>query len=1062
MTELRVSRCHPWADLLYGWPDPWAAWTSRGGGNSSRRRVGAADSPERPLWRSARVLTAFTEVVVPRHTCLRTGIGLLCVAGALAGSSRTASAQGRTVTGRVTDGETKEPLPAVTIIIRGTLRGTNTKENGTYSINLPTAATTLTFRRIGYKATDHVVPADQTTADVTLARDVLRLEESIVTGQATVVSRQSAANDVSTVDAQEINRVPAQTPELALQGKIAGADIQENSGAPGGGMQVRLRGTSTIIGNSDPLYVVDGVIISNANIAAGTNAVTAAESITQGISGGGIASREDNPSNRLADLDPNDIENIEVLKGASASAIYGSKASNGVVLITTKRGQTGAPEFRFGQKFGASKDSRQLGSRLFDSASAVATWGPNAAPFFAGGTGQAFNHEAQLAGRSPLSYQSTASLSGGSENTRYYSSGIVEHDGGIIQNTYFDKQALNVNLNQVLGQRFELGFGSAFSHSGDGRGLTNNDNTTTSFYTALPSTPSFVNLQERPDGSWPVNPFAPSNPLQTAALLTNVESINRFIGSGRGTIHLLTSDRNTLNFLMNGGIDYFNQLNSLYSPPSLQFEQIYHTDGTSVLSNSESLNSNINANLVDIFTPSSGAFTATSQVGIEQETRYINTGRTLARVLAPGLSNVDRGTQVSVAQLRQNVVDKGIFLQEEFQTLGQRLLVTLGGRADQSSDNASPTHLNYYPKASASYRLTKGIAFIDDAKLRAAFGESGNEPLYGQKFGELNAANYTGLPTSQILGSIAAPDLRPERTQEFETGFDLTMFHGKATLGVTGYQKNISDLLLQRGLPPSTGYILEFLNGGTMRTRGLEVETQVAAVQRRDLQWTINANFSKDASIVTALPVSPFTPAGFPPEFGGFFIQQGKSPTQIVGNVTTASGTTPTGTIGDANPDYRVGLGSNLTYHRAHLYFLFNWQHHGDDINLTQLLYDFTGNSADWAKVVNTPGGPKPLGGYRVTSWLSNTATIVQDASFIKLRELSLSYDLPQSLLANLGNRVRSASLTAEGRNLITWTKYQGLDPEVSNFGNQAVARNVDVAPFPPSRTFWFGINLGF
>jgi len=987
---------------------------------------------------------------------------VLCAASALALSAGRAAAQARTVTGKVIDAESKEPLPAVTIIIKGTLRGTSTKENGTYSISLPAAAATLTFRRIGYKATDHVVAADQSTGDVALDRDVLRLEESIVTGQATVVSRQSAANDVSTVSSQEINQVPAQTPELALQGKIAGADIQENSGAPGGGMQVRLRGTSTIIGNSDPLYVVDGVIISNANIPAGTNAVTAAESITQGISGGGIASREDNPSNRLADLDPNDIENIEVLKGASASAIYGSKASNGVVLITTKRGQTGAPEFRFGQKFGTVHDSRQLGSRLFDSTTAVGNWGPNAAQFFPGGVGQTFNHESELAGRTPLNYQSTASLSGGSENTRYYSSGIVEHDGGIIANTFFDKQAVNVNLNQVLGQRFEIGFGSAFSHTGDGRGLTNNDNTTTSFYTALPSTPSFVNLQERPDGTWPINPFAPSNPLQTAALLTNVEAINRFIGSGRGTVHLLTSDRNTLNFLMSGGIDYFNQLNSLFSPPSLQFEQIYGTDGTSVLSNSESLNSNVNAALVDIYTPSGGAFTATSQLGVTQETRYINTGRTLARVLSPGLSNIDRGTQVSVAQTRQNVVDKGLFLQEEFQTLNQRLLVTLGGRTDASSNNSSPTHLYFYPKASASYRITDGFAFVDNVKLRAAFGESGNQPLYGQKFGELNAANYNGSPTLQIAGALAAPDLRPERTQEVEAGFDMTLFQSKATLSVTGYQKNINDLLLQRGLPPSTGYTLEFLNGGAMRTRGIEVETQIVAFQRRDLQWTFNANFAKDASIITSLPVSPFTPAGFPPEFGGFFIENGKSPTQIVGNVTTASGTVPTGTIGDANPDYRVGLGSNFTFHRAHLYFLFNYQHHGDDINLTQLLYDFTGNTADWARVVQTKSGPMPLGAYRVSNWFTNTNQIVQDASFIKLREVSLSYDLPASLIANLGNRVKSASLTAEGRNLVTWTKYQGLDPEVSNFGNQAVARNVDVAPFPPSRTFWFGINLGF
>ncbi len=992
------------------------------------------------------------------HASVRVGIGTLWVAALLAVSAGQLAAQSRTVTGKVTDAETKEALPSVTVIIKGTLRGTSTKENGTYSITVPAGATTLTFRRIGYKATDHAIDASQTTGDVALDRDVLRLEESIVTGQATVVSRQSAANNVSTVDATEISRVPAETPELALQGKIAGADIQENSGAPGGGMQVRLRGTSTIIGNSEPLYVVDGVIISNEAVSAGTNAITAAASAS------GIASNEDNPSNRLADLDPNDIESIEVLKGASASAIYGSKASNGVVLITTKRGQTGTTKFDFGQKFGASSDSRQLGSRTFDSASAVATWGPSAAKYFPNGQGTTYNHETELAGHSPLSYQSTASLSGGTENTRYYSSGIVEHDGGIIQNTFFDKQALNVNLSQVLSKTFEVNFGSTYSHTADGRGLTNNDNTTTSFYTALPATPNFVNLQQLPDGTWPNNPFAPSNPLQTAALLANDEAVNRFIGRGGATAHLLANDQNTLNLLLTGGIDYFNQLNSLYSPPTLQYEQVYGTDGTSVLGNTENFNSNINLSGVDTYTPAGGAFTATSQIGVTQETHDINTSRTLARVLSPGEANINEGTQTSVEQLRQNVVDKGIFLQEEFQTLNQHLLVTLGGRADESSDNADPTKLYFYPKASASYRIEKGVSFIDNVKLRAAFGESGNEPLYGQKFGELVANNIAGLPSSQIQGALAANNLGPERTQEFETGFDMTLFHSKATLSVTGYQKNISDLLLQRGLPPSMGYTLEYQNGGTMRTRGLEVETSVVPIQRRDFSWTINANWSKDASIVTSLPVSPFSPAGFPPEFGGFFIQQGKSPTQIVGNVVEPNGSiNPIGTIGDVNPDFRMGLGSNLSYHRAHLYFLFNWQHHGDDINLTELLYDFTGNTLDYGKMVNTPSGPMELGAWRVTQWVNgNTNIYVQDASFIKLRELSLSYDIPDRLLGGLQNRVHSASIVAEGRNLITWTKYQGLDPEVSNFGNEAIARNVDVAPFPPSRQFWLGLNLGF
>jgi TonB-dependent SusC/RagA subfamily outer membrane receptor len=271
------------------------------------------------------------------------------------------------------------------------------------------------------------------------------------------------------VSADELTHVQAQTLEQSLQGKVAGADIQANSGAPGGGYQVRLRGISSIIGASDPLFVVDGVIISNAAIAGGQNSITKA---TSGAAGGtGIASNQDNPSNRLADLDPNDIESIEVLKGASASAIYGSKASQGVVLITTKRGRAGKPQFRATQRFGFSSLSNEIGARTFPTlASAEAAFGSRAAAYYKPGV--TYDHEQELAGHEPLSWQTTASVSGGNDNTQYYTSGILEHDGGIIQNTYFDKQAVILNVDQAVGSRINLGLGTTFSHSADGRGIT--------------------------------------------------------------------------------------------------------------------------------------------------------------------------------------------------------------------------------------------------------------------------------------------------------------------------------------------------------------------------------------------------------------------------------------------------------------------------------------------------------------------------------------------------------------------------------------------------------------
>ena len=390
------------------------------------------------------------------------------------------------------------------------------------------------------------------------------------------------------------------------------------------------------------------------------------------------------------------------------------------------------------------------------------------------------------------------------------------------------------------------------------------------------------------------------------------------------------------------------------------------------------------------------------------------------------------------------------------------MLLTAGFTADRSSNNADVHTLYFYPKASASYRLPVKSSVLDEVKFRAAVGESGNEPLYGQKFGEFISNNYAGIASQQVGGTVAAPNLRPERDLEVEGGADLTFFHGMATLSITGYQKRVTDLLLQRSLTPSVGDTTEFLNGGVLRTRGIEVAASIAAVQAKNFQWQITANFAKDASIVESLPVAPFSPGGFPLTFGEFEIQQGASPTQIIGNVTHSDGSVGIQKIGDANPDYRVGLGNTLTYKRAHLYFLFSAQKGGDDINLTQLLYDLAQNSPDYAQPIHVADTVAMKGAYRVQQWPTHTAVYVQDASFIKLREVTLSYDIPMRYLGPIGRAFDNASVSFSGRNLLTITHYQGFDPEVSNFGNQNIARNVDVAPFPPSRIFWFGLNLGF
>jgi TonB-dependent SusC/RagA subfamily outer membrane receptor len=256
------------------------------------------------------------------------------------------TAQTRTLRGTVVDTATGTPIQAANVGVRGTSIGTTTGPDGSFSLGIPTGTTTLLVRRFGYRFRTIVVQPGETEIRVALASDPLQLDEVVVTGQATAVERRNLPNAVATVNAEDVARVSAQSFEHALQGKIPGAVIQTNSGAPGGGVQVRMRGVTSINAQSEPLYVVDGVFVSNVAIPSNQNAITNA------AGGSNPALTQDAQVNRVADLNPSDIETVEVLKGASASAIYGSRASNGVVLITTKRGRSGAANVRMTQRFG--------------------------------------------------------------------------------------------------------------------------------------------------------------------------------------------------------------------------------------------------------------------------------------------------------------------------------------------------------------------------------------------------------------------------------------------------------------------------------------------------------------------------------------------------------------------------------------------------------------------------------------------------------------------------------------------------------------------------------------
>ncbi|CAN5236076.1 SusC/RagA family TonB-linked outer membrane protein [soil metagenome] len=967
-------------------------------------------------------------------------------------------AQVRTITGTVSDSISGSGIGDARVSVRATALVVSTAPDGRFSISgVPAGEVTLAVRRIGYRPADVRVPADQQDVRVGLSRDRLQLAEVVITGQATSVARQNLANAVATVSGEDLAIVSAQSLEHALQGKVPGAMIQANSGAPGGGVQVRMRGVTSINAASEPLYVVDGVVVSNVAIPSNQNAVTRA------AGGSNPSLTQDAQVNRIADINPNDIENIEVLKGASAAAIYGSRASNGVVIITTRRGRAGAPQLNVTQRVGFHKISNTLGSRTFNSAAeAEAADYANAASFFQPGV--VYDQERELAGRTPLSAETSANFSGGNDNTRYFVSGLWQDEGGIIANTGFEKQSLRANIEQDIGDRLDISLNTNVIRTLAQRGLTNNDNNNVSFWMVFPFTPSFVDLRQRADGTFPNNPYIFSNPLETAALMTNDETVWRSIVSGRATFAAITRPNYTLQLVGRAGADRFNQENVLLFPPDLQFEPLDDGEpGTSLLSNSNNLDLGGGASAVLTLRPESGRFSSTFSTGLTAASRDLRIARTVSRNLVGGIGITSAGTNIQILERKQRVEDFGLFAQEELLLLGERLLLTAGVSADRSSVNGDPDKYYVYPKFAGSYRFEHPFRSVDALKVRLAYGQSGNQPLFGQKFTPLTATqNITGLPALVVESTVGSPSLRPENQRELEGGVDLILASERASVEITGFRKDVTELLLQRTLAPSSGFATEIFNGGRLRTTGMEIGTALMPIQGPDLEWLVRVSYASTRSTIVELPVPTFATGGFGTALGSFRIEQGASPTQIVGNDSLPDGSRIVRKVGDANPDFMMSFSNSITLRRFRVYGLLDWQSGGSIINLTKFLYDLGQNTADYADPITVGGVATTKGAHRLAVFGKQTAVYVEDASFVKLREVTLSYELPAGFVSRLGGRARTAHISLSGRNLLTFTDYTGLDPEVSNFGNQQIARNIDVAPFPPSRSFWFSASLGF
>ncbi|MCA2991005.1 SusC/RagA family TonB-linked outer membrane protein [Gemmatimonas sp.] len=1008
---------------------------------------------------------------------------LLAAVALVAAVPFSAHAQTRDVTGKVTMTGTGTPLPDITVGIVGQQVGVRTNERGEYRIRVPQGEVSLLARGLGYKRQTIRLAANENTANFTLEKDVLQLEGVTVTGQATTVDRRVAATAVATVNAAELNRVPARSLEGNLAGKVAGARISDNSGAPGGGAQIQIRGATSVLGQGDPLFVVDGVIISNAGISSGASAITRASGTT--------GSNQDQVVNRLADLNPNDIESIEVLKSAAATAIYGSRATNGVVVVTTKKGASGQTRWNFTQRVGTQQLMRSLGHRQFATLDDVL-------PFAGGPVGEAaaraactpnctmYDWQKELYGRTDPSYETLLSASGGSGNTRYFASLNDRQESGIMINTGARRTGGRINLDQTINSKLTASMGLDVTRNFLQRGFGNNNNAGVSPTYTFGYTPAIVDLNKKlENGRYPLMPFdgggsGTANPFEVLRAIQSDESVFRQAGNLRLNYSAYSSAKHSVQVSTLMGYDRFQQEGVQYSPNFLQFEPADGFLGTAGQNNVSSLQTNAGVNAVWTWTPGGSLFTSfTTSVGGTYERQKQEIYRIRGRGLLPTRRTAAGAQDVATEDTRTEFRDQSYYVNEQALLFSEKLALNAGFRADRSSANGDREQYYLFPKFSGSYRFVNPLTSkIDEIKVRGAWGQSGNRPRFGDRDilyadGGLIGGNNS-LVSAGLLGNTK---IKPEILNELEFGFDASLLKSRIGLEFTRYQRTITDLLLTFPLAPSSGLGNQIINGGQLSTLGNEAVLSMVPLRRGKFEWTSRVIYNANVMYTNNIPVPAFpVPGSFGAAYGRNRITANTRSSYIWSNAPLGANGAVRDTITyDSNPIHTTTFNNDFSWGRFTVSALLDWRAGGAVSNMTNNLWDEGGNSRDYddaapSSIIPASGnqpasaacGTRTLGDCRYFTFNGgDTRPYMQNGSYVKLREVTVNYDAPDSWAKKIPG-ARSLRFNLSGRNLAIFTDYWGFDPEFNNFGNQNFNRFIDLAPFPPSRQFFLSVDVGF
>lgn len=1044
-----------------------------------------------------------------------------------------------TVTGQVVDAETDDPLMGVTVFVLDTQAGTTTDAEGRFSLNVPDGGEIIAFSYIGYNRQEITI-GDETEFNIRLESDIALIDDIVVVGYGTQ-RRTEITGSVTSIRAETIQGTPTSSFENALQGRLAGVNVAESTGEPGAAPQITIRGVGSISAGNEPLYVIDGVPMSqNFNLQQNVGSQTPSFAATR--------------VNPLATLNPNDIESIEVLKDASAAAIYGSRGSNGVILVTTRRGRTDSPpQVNVRSYVGVSsafntpdmmsaeeliaytKDSRnntymrQQDPTNPDSEFFNPQFNPNtnAGREASGATANHLIPEAYvnwdgtdtdwlgLVLDTAVMQNYDMSVSGGGENFTYFVGGGFMDQAGIIEGSGFNRYSLNANFTSDLSERIQVGFGvnAAFTeHDRKAANAPYFGNPPGIIYSALTQSPIVSPYND--DGTYRQlegshndlggATTTTNHPLAARDFIDEKINNNRIFGNLFGTYNI----REDLQFKSMLGYDIDNYQRSFY-----QGTQLFYRGGDPrpYAESTSALGFNwLWENTLNYQTAFGEDHRLDALAGFTAQKQNDERNRVIAQNFPDDQVQTVNGGQITGGDQLIEEWSLVSFLARANYVYRDRYLLTATVRSDRSSRFGVNNQTGIFPSASIGWLMTnesfmRDQTLFNELKPRLSYGVTGNFliPNYGS-IGLISSTNYVfndQLVSGAVPSTLGNVDLTWETTRQLNAGLDFAMLEDRFYGSFDYYISNTTDLLLEVNIPAVTGFTRALTNIGEVENRGFEIQLTSRNMVGA-FQWSTDFNFATNRNEVLALGpegdpilvpgaagVRHITRIGDPIgsyygyQVEGIFQTQGEidnAPTDTQGNpapgdfrfrdvngdgVIDADDRT---VIGSYHPDFTWGMTNRFNWRNIDFSFFFQGVEGREVLNLTSRhLRNGEANFASYA-IVNDrwispeqPGNGNDPKAERVSGGNNNRESSyqVEDGSYIKLRNITLGYNLPQQLIGNFARNVR---LYGSATNIAIWTDYIGFNPEVNLSQSSGLTPGEDYGAYPLSRSFQFGIDISF